>query len=841
MTEEDWPSQSFRDHVIHRLEPELARNRQNAPNLPVPGDARQVEEYVFQKCVSKDEYMRTIAKVINAINCNSKAAVPSVLHSSPFNNSGNGANKPSPTAQGATMLNQVAPFKPQIPPDPQPTHQQQARAAGAVDATGRFQTPPLGQPPPMLAQQTPSQQATGIPSSISAGQMPSAVGMAQPPHQSQILNGQSYQQYSLPMQSVSQQSGLVGIGTSVPQSIANSMSLGSPNSAQLQMPQQSYGLSPHKSDTSVSPSGYQMGNGGIAGPPKLDHHSAGGTPMDTTTQGGGDRQRASWLGQDQMQVQNRGYGQAPNPQMQQLAGQSGYAPMGMTTQPVDAMAYGGSFIDYSRLSMEVADKLKALGNDERIYYDKVCNLQQYINYIRHDQQMSEANNNINQAKRCMFAIEVLSFQRVTSMEHLKGIEVMLRLIIQQQQQPREAPMLYNQQQQQQMVDGVLVSDAPTIMQQNYSQMGYMQQQQPIAQSRGGNWPPNPQQQQQPWHYKQAQMQQTMPGGAGGPLLPSHSGMSPVASHHNAYIAPTQNTSAFPARPTPYPLPQHHSKLATPPLQQHQQQQQQQQYQHQQNMYMSKYMQPHQQQQQMPMQHQMQQNPLLAQHAHMAQQQPPMNMAMDTSVGPSMAQMTPTSMPPHSLAASTSTAFSSTEMAGAGDFYSMDDLLPVPNEALPNGMQRMAVNQQPTTMDPSQSAASTAAIMHINEAARSELAQVENRFIFDTNVEMTADGQSHVVKCTLKREQVPSLRLVIPRSYPSSPPSAERAVLDIDSFYYDDLQNAIHDQINKLGPRSIVDLLNTWDNTVQQFYSGPQMASNAFDELLSSSNFGDLLS
>lgn len=63
---------------------------------------------IFMIYPGLDEYMRTIAKVINAINCNSKsAAVPSVLHPSHFTN--NSVNKTSPNGGAPNAAGQVPP------------------------------------------------------------------------------------------------------------------------------------------------------------------------------------------------------------------------------------------------------------------------------------------------------------------------------------------------------------------------------------------------------------------------------------------------------------------------------------------------------------------------------------------------------------------------------------------------------------------------------------------------------------------------------------------------------------------------------------------------------------
>ena len=58
----------------------------------------------------------------------------------------------------------------------------------------------------------------------------------------------------------------------------------------------------------------------------------------------------------------------------------------------------------------------------------------------------------------------------------------------------------------------------------------------------------------------------------------------------------------------------------------------------------------------------------------------------------------------------------------------------------------------------------------------------------------------------------------------------------DSFYYDDLQNAIHDNLAKTTVHTIVEILNTWESTVTQYYASTNM--NTFD-LLENTNFNEI--
>lgn len=76
---------------------------------------------------------------------------------------------------------------------------------------------------------------------------------------------------------------------------------------------------------------------------------------------------------------------------------------------------------------------------------------------------------------------------------------------------------------------------------------------------------------------------------------------------------------------------------------------------------------------------------------------------------------------------------------------------------------------------------------------------------------------------LERQQVPPLYLIVPRGYPQMGVQVQRQALDLgivcchdqfeefilDSFYYDDLQTAVHTQISKTNARSISEVLNIW--------------------------------
>uniref|UniRef100_A0AC35G9I9 Uncharacterized protein n=1 Tax=Panagrolaimus sp. PS1159 TaxID=55785 RepID=A0AC35G9I9_9BILA len=95
----------------------------------------------------------------------------------------------------------------------------------------------------------------------------------------------------------------------------------------------------------------------------------------------------------------------------------------------------------------------------------------------------------------------------------------------------------------------------------------------------------------------------------------------------------------------------------------------------------------------------------------------------------------------------------------------------------------------------------------------------------------------LLKCKLRRDmQLPPVFLIIPKGYPQTPVGFHRVELDIDSFFYDDVQNAVYSQFAKVSPRNITEALNSWDETVINFYS-TQISNDNYDELFS--GYGDM--
>ncbi|MFH4978789.1 hypothetical protein AB6A40_005498 [Gnathostoma spinigerum] len=163
--------------------------------------------------------------------------------------------------------------------------------------------------------------------------------------------------------------------------------------------------------------------------------------------------------------------------------------------------------------------------------------------------------------------------------------------------------------------------------------------------------------------------------------------------------------------------------------------------------------------------------------------------------------------------------------GVEDLYGMDDFLPTPLEALSSNSLSQMGGQLP-------------------ESARCEFMSLPETFIVDPNFEQTQDSSGVIVKCTLTSYPVPPLRLVIPRTYPNGMITVDRAALDLDSFFFDDLQNVIHEQLARPGLRTITDYLTAWEATVRNYHmEHPQQTTlpTSFDDIFAASTFDDILS
>ncbi|CAI4224851.1 unnamed protein product [Auanema sp. JU1783] len=734
MTDEDWPSQKFRDHVINRLEPELQRNRQNAPNLPVPGDARQVEEYVFQKCVTKDEYMRTIAKVINAINCNSKsAAVPPVLQPPSFHSPP--CSTPSSVNSGSTGSSS---YRTTVPPDPQPTQarnqqqtqqNQQAQPSSSIPNSGAgpqpqlspvfsipdalpYQAPPMGQPPPQMqptSQQNPMQGANG------------------------------YGQYNMmPPQGP----------------------MGQYDNRMPKQPKQepmARGWDGQHPYPNVAP----WGQGGYPPPPQAAQNHV---PPQQNVSGQGSVLE-SLINQPQFPPQP----QISRPTMSQGAEIINSAPPGAMDEPM--------------LTPE----------EKNTYNNKLNSLRPYNPHIRTRAQQCRMQGNKEAAAKLETMLGVLEGRRIVSLGYLENLENWIyRKSDMLAPQGMRMPPNGHHQPPQNMMMGMNPDGSPVAHPMHHAQ-GYPPHHSYMAPPQ--MWSPHPAHMPPGGMMIQpgAQMQQQ---GGPGPIHPSYS--REMVEHHR-----------------PYPPPANMRNMR--------------------NQHMVRMMNP-------------------SGHVPGVEGMPPhggadpvripnstgMEQHMNTPPPPNSGNMNSFDIPPsqlHGRPGYHPNANVAPEHSNVDDLYNVEDLLPTPMEALNNQQPPYQQNLQNQSANDVRSPNCGT----LTETARREITSLTDRFEFDSTNTEVRDKGCVLVKCKLRAMQVPPLRLLVPFAYPNGSITIDRAAIDLDAYFYDDLQNYVHDRLGRGDLQSITDYLNTWEATVRLYYNNQGAATNpstGFDDMF---NYEHLLS
>lgn len=741
MGDDDWPSQRFRDHVINRLEPELARNRQNAPNLPVPGDARQVEEYVFNKCVSKDEYMRTIAKVINAINCNSKsAAVPSILQ--------------APRVQTVSQNYRAAGLS--IPPDPQPTHRQQRQQQKVVD---RYLASSLVQPLSMMQTKQSSPGGTISGSSIHSPQSSMQQHSPAPQPVSQQLPYDLLSPIpSVPgSHSISSNRQIYSRVKPEPQNGCNDGTGAAEAQVSDSLPSRAWKCEvpppPPGSYYSTDPYAAAGSNPYVERAHPSVPFISRGTPISPQQQQ--QIPPALHLQQQQQQHQPSVLENLINSPNYDSSTPSSRYLNGLGDQNVADLAFGNTMQQ----------------NDEHIYAAKLRALGPYVEGLRVRAQQCRLEGNEIAASKFDTMCNVLDGKTRISLEYLLQIETWIYKKQQFLQSSLSAGIL-----QQPLVDAV-----NAVLLNNEGQSGYGDRVQTntnvpaAAAAAAGHWSV-------PADRSQPQKQQQT-----SPQMLSNVGQSSVPMAH----CPGRNTLMQSSVPS-VPLQSVSGQQVVQQTLEHSYQR-----------------------------HSPYPNPNTGLHPT-AQVQP---VVLYHGLSRVQASATSTNISPFSK----SNRAPGTD-CGVNDLYLMGDFLPTSMEAMPNSKSLRLEAQLP-------------------EAVRQELLSFGDRFLADYNIEQITNSRSVTVKFSLTSHNVPPLQLIIPKTYPSGDVVVGRAALDLDLFFFDDLQNVIYERLARPGLRTVTDFLETWESTVRGYYLGqqqqqPQQQSllpNSFDDLLQNTNFSDFLS